>query len=86
MIRTLLFYIYREIIFQIIKIISELHYILIKSLARIRISLLIFGLKIKIIIKNILEIRHIKFSIDNNILSIIIFFYRFYISIGIPSK
>jgi hypothetical protein len=44
-------------IFQMIKIISELHYTLIRSLARIRISLLIFGLKIEIAIEDILKIR-----------------------------
>jgi hypothetical protein len=64
-------------IFQLIKIISEFHYILIRPLTRIRISLLIFGLKIEIIIENILKIRYIKFLIDNNILSIIYFFFTF---------
>jgi hypothetical protein len=64
-------------IFQLIKIINEFHYILIESLTRIRISLLIFDLKIEIIIKNILKIRHIKFLIDDNILSIIYFFLTF---------
>jgi hypothetical protein len=58
-IRTLFFYVYREIIFQLIKVIGEFHYILIKPLARIRISLLIFDLKIEIIIEDILEIRYI---------------------------
>jgi hypothetical protein len=46
-------------IFQLIKVIGELHYVLIKLLTRIRISLLIFGLKIEIIIENILKIRYI---------------------------
>jgi hypothetical protein len=46
-------------IFQLIKIISELHYVLVRLLARIRISLLVFDLKIKVIIKNILKIRYI---------------------------
>jgi hypothetical protein len=64
-------------IFQLIKIIGELNYALIKSLARIRISLLIFGLKIEIIIKNILKIRYIKFPIDGNILLIIYFLFTF---------
>jgi hypothetical protein len=58
-IRTLFFYIYRKMIFQLIKIIGELHHILIKSLARIRIPLLIFDLKIEITIEDILEIRYI---------------------------
>jgi hypothetical protein len=60
-------------IFQLIKIISEFYHALIKSLTRIRIPLLIFDLKIEIAIKNILEVRHIKFPIDGNILSIIYF-------------
>jgi hypothetical protein len=46
-------------------------------LIRIRISLLIFDLKIEIAIENILEIRHIKFPVDNNILPIIYFFLTF---------
>jgi hypothetical protein len=58
-IETLFFFIYREMIFQLIKIISELHYVLVWLLARIRISLLVFDLKIKVIIKNILKIRYI---------------------------
>jgi hypothetical protein len=58
-IKTLFFYIYREMIFQLIKIIIEFYYILARPLARIRISLLVFDLKIKIAIKDILEIRHI---------------------------
>jgi hypothetical protein len=37
--------------FQLIKIIGEFYYILIRPLARIRISLLIFDLKIEIILK-----------------------------------
>jgi hypothetical protein len=41
------------------------------------ISLLIFDLKIKIIIENILEIRYIKFPVDDNILPIIYFFLIF---------
>jgi hypothetical protein len=56
---ALFFYIYRKMIFQLIKIISELYYVLVKSLAHIRISLLIFDLKIEIAIENILEIRYI---------------------------
>jgi hypothetical protein len=76
-IKTLFFDINGEMIFQLIKIIGELYYILIKLLARIRISLLIFDLKIKIIIEDILEIRHIKFSVDGNILPIIYFFLTF---------
>jgi hypothetical protein len=59
MIGTLFFYICREIIFQLIKVIGEFYYILIKSLARIRIPLLILSLKIEIIIENILKIRYI---------------------------
>jgi hypothetical protein len=55
----LFFCIYREINFQLIKIICELYHALIRPLTRIRISLLVFGLKIEIIIENILEIRHI---------------------------
>jgi hypothetical protein len=39
-------------IFQLIKIIGELYYILIKSLARIRIPLLIFDLKKPFVISN----------------------------------
>jgi hypothetical protein len=58
-IKILFFNTNREMIFQLIKIIGEFHYILIKPLTRIRISLLIFDLKIKITIENILEIRHI---------------------------
>jgi hypothetical protein len=50
---------------------------LIKPLARIRISLLIFDLKIEITIENILEIRYIKFPFDDNILSIIYFLFTF---------
>jgi hypothetical protein len=76
-IETLFFYIYRKVIFQLIKIISEFYYVLIRSLARVRISLLIFDLKIEIVIENILKIRHIKFPIDNYILSIIYFFLTF---------
>jgi hypothetical protein len=53
-------------IFQLIKIISELYYALARSLTRIRISLLIFDLKIENIIENILKIRYIKFSVDDN--------------------
>jgi hypothetical protein len=64
-------------IFRLIKIISEFYYILVKSLARIRISLLIFDLKIEVIIEAILEIRHIKFLVDDNILSIIYFLFTF---------
>jgi hypothetical protein len=56
-----------------IKIIGEFYYILIRSLTRIRISLLIFDLKIEIIIKDILKIRYIKFPIDDNILPMIYF-------------
>jgi hypothetical protein len=55
----LFFYIYRKIIFQLIKIISEFYYILVRSLARIRIPLLTFDLKIEIIIEDILKIRYI---------------------------
>jgi hypothetical protein len=51
-IETLFFYIYRKVSFQLIDIIDEFYYVLIRPLARIRISLLIFGLKIEIIIKN----------------------------------
>jgi hypothetical protein len=58
-IETLFFCIYRKVIFQLIKIIGEFYYVLIKPLARIRISLLIFGLKFEIVIENILKIRHI---------------------------
>jgi hypothetical protein len=58
-IKALFFYIYRKIIFQLIKIIGEFYHALIKSLTRIRISLLIFGLKIEIAIENILKIRYI---------------------------
>jgi hypothetical protein len=76
-IRALFFDISREMIFQLIKIIGELHYVLIKSLARIRIPLLIFDLKIKIVIEDILEIRYIKFPIDGNIFPIIYFFFKF---------
>jgi hypothetical protein len=76
-IKTLFFNINREIIFQLIKIISEFYYVLIKSLARIRIFLLIFDLKIEIIIEDILEIRHIKFLIDDNILPIKLIFFTF---------
>jgi hypothetical protein len=68
----------REIIFQLIKIIGEFYYILIRSLARIRISLLIFDLKIEITIKDILKIRYIKFPVDGDILQIKFFF--FYVS------
>jgi hypothetical protein len=85
-VETLFFGISREVIFQLIKIIGEFYYILVKSLARIHISLLIFDLKIEIIIENILEIRYIKFPIDSDILSIIYIFLRFYISAGIPSR
>jgi hypothetical protein len=38
---------------------------------------LIFGLKIEIIIEDILKIRHIKFLIDDNILPIIYFLFTF---------
>jgi hypothetical protein len=38
---------------------------------------LIFDLKIEIIIENILEIHHIKFLIDDNILSILCFLLTF---------
>jgi hypothetical protein len=58
-IKMLFFYIYRKVIFQLIKIISEFHYILIRPLARIRISLLLFDLIIEVIIENILKIRYI---------------------------
>jgi hypothetical protein len=58
-------------IFQLIKIIGEFYHVLIKSLTRIRISLLVFGLKIEIIIEDILEIRYIKFPVDGDILPII---------------
>jgi hypothetical protein len=64
-------------IFQLIKIINEFYYVLIKSLARIRISLLIFDLKIEITIEDILKIRYIKFLIDDNILSVIYFLFTF---------
>jgi hypothetical protein len=50
-IKTLFFNINWEMIFQLIKIIGEFYYILIRPLARIRISLLIFDLKIEIILK-----------------------------------
>jgi hypothetical protein len=50
---------------------------LIKPLARIRIFLLIFDLKIEIIIEDILKIRHIKFLIDGNILPGVYFFLTF---------
>jgi hypothetical protein len=76
-IRALFFYIYREMIFQLIKIISEFYYVLIRSLARIRIFLLIFDLKIEIIIEDILKNRYIKFSIDDNILPMIYFLFIF---------
>jgi hypothetical protein len=42
-------------------------------LAYIRISLLIFRLKIEIVIEDILKIYHIKIPINNNILTIIYF-------------
>jgi hypothetical protein len=61
----------------LIKIIGEFYYILIKSLARIRIFSLIFDLKIEITIENILKIRYIKFSVDDNILPIIYIFFAF---------
>jgi hypothetical protein len=76
-IKTLFFYIYRKIIFQLIEIIDEFYYVLIKLLARIRISLLIFDLKIEIAIKNILKICYIKFPVDGDILSIIYIFFTF---------
>jgi hypothetical protein len=76
-IKALFFCIYRKMIFQLIKIISELYHVLIKPLARIRISLLIFHLKIEITIENILKIRYIKFPINDNILPIIYFFFIF---------
>jgi hypothetical protein len=46
-------------IFQLIKIIGEFYYVLIKPLARICIFLLIFGLKIEIAIEDILKIGYI---------------------------
>jgi hypothetical protein len=64
-------------IFQSIKIIDEFYYILIKLLTRFRIFLLIFDLKIEIAIEDILKIRHIKFLIDGDILSIVYFFLTF---------
>jgi hypothetical protein len=86
-VKTLFFYIYRKVIFQLIKIIGEFYYVLVRPLARIRMFLLIFGLKIEIIIKNILKVRYIKFSIDDNILPIIYFFsLHFYVSVGVPSR
>jgi hypothetical protein len=57
--KALFFYVYREIFFQLIKIIDEFYYVLIKLLTRIRIFLLIFDLKIEIAIENILKIRYI---------------------------
>jgi hypothetical protein len=58
-IEILFFCIYREVIFQLIKIIGEFYHVLIRPLARIRIFLLVFDLKIEVVIENILKIRHI---------------------------
>jgi hypothetical protein len=57
--RALFFCIYRKVIFQLIKIIGEFYYVLARPLARIRIFLLVFDLKIEIVIEDILKIRYI---------------------------
>jgi hypothetical protein len=72
-------------IFQLIKIIGEFYYILIKSLTYIRIFLLIFRLEIEVAIENILEIYHIEIPINNNVLAVIYLFFIF-LYIGNPVK
>jgi hypothetical protein len=61
----------------LIKIVDEFYYILIESLACVRISLLVFRLKIEVAIEDILEICYIKISVNNNVLAIIYFFFIF---------
>jgi hypothetical protein len=73
-------------IFQLIKIIDEFHYVLIKSLACVRISLLIFRLEIKITVENILKICYIKIPINNNVLAIIYFLFTLLYIDGDPVK
>jgi hypothetical protein len=70
----------------LIKIVGEFYYVLIESLAYVRISLLIFRLKVKIAVENILEICYIKIPINNNILTIIYFFLTFLYIGGDPVK
>jgi hypothetical protein len=70
----------------LIKIISEFYYVLIESLACVRIFLLIFRLKVEIVIEDILEIYHIKIPINNNVLTIIYFLLTFLHISGNPVK
>jgi hypothetical protein len=65
------------VIFKLIKIIGELYYVLTESLAYVRIFLLIFRLKIKIAIEDILKICYIKVPINNNVLAVIYYFFTF---------
>jgi hypothetical protein len=70
----------------LIKIIGEFYYVLFKSLACVRKSLLVIYLEIKIIVENILKICYIKISINDNVLTIIYFFLTFLYIGGDPVK
>jgi hypothetical protein len=59
---------------------------LIKSLACVRIFLLIFCLKVEIIIEDILEVCHIKIPINDNILAVIYFLFTLLYIGGGPVK
>jgi hypothetical protein len=70
----------------LIKIIGELYYVLTELLTRVRISLLIFYLKIEIAIEDILKVCYIKIPINGNVLTIIYFFFTFLYIGGDPVK
>jgi hypothetical protein len=55
-------------------------------LACVRISLLIFYLKIEIAIEDILEVYHIKIPVNNNVLAVIYFFLTLLYIGGDPVK
>jgi hypothetical protein len=57
-----------------------------ESLAYVRISLLIFRLKIEIAIENILKIYYIKIPINDNVLAMICFLFTFLYIGGGPVK
>jgi hypothetical protein len=61
----------------LIKIVSEFHYVLIESLACVRIFLVIFRLEIEIVVEDILKIYYIEIPINNNILAVIYLFLAF---------
>jgi hypothetical protein len=68
----------------LIKIINEFHCVLAELLACVRISLLVFHLKIEVVVEDILKICYIEVSVNDNVLAMIYLLFTFlYIGRGL---